>query len=109
MHRVLQVLEIQRIIFASIGLSNWDPEYPRTLARLARTCKAFHEVALAELWSKVPSLVPLVQVLGDSVVERASKGETDSSRPDEGSALYAWKKKRTIVSGDCFQWLGCIR
>ena len=61
MHLCLQVQEIFSNVVAHIPegddlhLENWDlglPEFGRrpTLAALARTCKAFHEIASARLW-----------------------------------------------------------
>ncbi|KAH7884927.1 hypothetical protein F5I97DRAFT_1928342 [Phlebopus sp. FC_14] len=74
MHRCLLVAEVTYLIFETIR--EWDdyPPYghePRwdrrigkaTLASLARTCRAFHELALDALWMKLDFLDPLLQLL----------------------------------------------
>ncbi|KIJ59274.1 hypothetical protein HYDPIDRAFT_33344 [Hydnomerulius pinastri MD-312] len=70
----LLLIEIITLIFEYVR--QWD-EYPpddievkwdrtmgkKTLASLARTCKAFHEPALDVLWMKLDSLDPLIKLL----------------------------------------------
>ena len=55
MHPLLQLDEIQRLIFKSLE--------PRDLARLARTCKAFFHTATDELWRTLRSFSPLLSCL----------------------------------------------
>lgn len=55
MHPLLQLDEIQRLIFKSLE--------PRDLARLAQTCKAFFHTATDELWKTIHSFSPFLSCL----------------------------------------------
>ncbi|KAH0826689.1 hypothetical protein J3R83DRAFT_5080 [Lanmaoa asiatica] len=60
MHGCLNIVEVQRAIFREI-----HPQYKglATLARLARTCRAFNSTALDVLWATLDSFVYLIQAL----------------------------------------------
>ena len=60
MHPCLNIVEVQREIFRDV---HHQPRGPATLARLARTCRAFNSVALDVLWATLDSFVYLVQCL----------------------------------------------
>ena len=55
MHSILRILELQRLIFTGCDR--------KSLPRLARTCKTFHETALDVLWRDDASIVSLLQVM----------------------------------------------
>ncbi|KAI0080120.1 hypothetical protein K474DRAFT_1658389 [Panus rudis PR-1116 ss-1] len=73
MHPALQVDEILSLILAHFALptirwldreSLWNTRtLKRTLAAAARTCRAFHDPALALLWEHQTSLMPLLKTL----------------------------------------------
>lgn len=76
MHRCLQVFEVISQIFSEIDGHVYDTRmrYPtrirhreaaalRTLAGLARTCRAFKEPALDVLWREIPDLFVLIKHL----------------------------------------------
>jgi hypothetical protein len=56
MHRCLSIVEVQRTIFREIYMD-------ASLARLARTCRAFNDSALDVLWETLESFTILVQCL----------------------------------------------
>ncbi|KAF8556819.1 hypothetical protein OG21DRAFT_1458543 [Imleria badia] len=60
MHRCLNIVEVQRVIFRQVY---YQLRGTGTLARLARTCRALHSVALDVLWASLDSFVYLVQCL----------------------------------------------
>lgn len=60
MHRCLNIVEVQRAIFREV---HRQPRGSATLARLARTCRAFNSAALDVLWATLESFVYLVQSL----------------------------------------------
>ena len=60
MHRCLNIVEAQREIFREV---HQQPKGSGTLARLARTCRAFNSVALDVLWVTLDSFMCLVQCL----------------------------------------------
>jgi hypothetical protein len=75
MHSCLQIQEVLTIIFQHISvpgipgtLSVWRKLGSSTLARLARTCKAFTEPALDNLWHYQTSLVPLILCLPQDAI-----------------------------------------
>lgn len=61
MHRCLNIVEVQRAIFHEVYHGRLKGS--ATLARLARTCRAFNSVALDVLWATLNSFVHLVQTL----------------------------------------------
>ncbi|KAF9225709.1 hypothetical protein BS17DRAFT_559394 [Gyrodon lividus] len=62
MHRCLSIVEVQRAIFHEI-YQQCEPKDHATLARLARTCRAFNGSALDVLWAALESFALLVQCL----------------------------------------------
>jgi hypothetical protein len=50
-----------------------SPGGKRSLARLARTCKAFKEPALDVLWRDLDSFVPLLTLLPNTLLKRARR------------------------------------
>lgn len=50
-----------------------SPNGRRSLARLARTCKAFKEPALNVLWRDLDSLVPLLSLLPNALMKRTRR------------------------------------
>lgn len=60
MHACLHIVEVQRIIFHEVY---YQPRGTGALARLARTCRAFNNVALDVLWETLDSFVWLIQCL----------------------------------------------
>jgi hypothetical protein len=56
-HRALSIPDIVYLVFDQVG------EDKSTLARSARCCKAFHNPALDMLWSDLPSVFPLWNLL----------------------------------------------
>lgn len=50
-----------------------SPGGKRSLARLARTCKAFKEPALDVLWRDLDSFVPLVTLFPNTLLKRARR------------------------------------
>ncbi len=95
MHIALNIAEIQCIIVECIG--NGDFESMRSLACLARTSKAFENVALKCLWSRQCSLVPLFRTLGDAIIEGPNHGK--AAKPQPASKLDL-KRTRAIVCSD---------
>ncbi|KAH6912243.1 hypothetical protein BKA70DRAFT_1184870 [Coprinopsis sp. MPI-PUGE-AT-0042] len=64
MHPCLKIPEILSNIFSDA----WCAQ--PTLARLARTCKIFHEPAIRQLWRKLPGFHPILKLLPENVVSR---------------------------------------
>ncbi|KAF8137589.1 hypothetical protein EV363DRAFT_1254472 [Boletus edulis] len=60
MHRCLNIVEVLRAIFREV---HHQSRGSATLARLARTCRAFNGVALDVLWATLDSFVYLIQCL----------------------------------------------
>jgi hypothetical protein len=60
MHRAFMIAETLQMIFV----------YPeqKSLSRLARTCRLFHNAAIPILWSSLDSLIPLWKLLPSNVV-----------------------------------------
>ncbi|KAG2346739.1 hypothetical protein BDR05DRAFT_958893 [Suillus weaverae] len=64
MHRLFLVHELLIIICEHLYDEDDIPNTSKeALARLARTCKAFHTVALNALWSNLDGVAPLIQCL----------------------------------------------
>ncbi|KAG1780815.1 hypothetical protein EV702DRAFT_1075949 [Suillus placidus] len=64
MHRLFLVHELLIIICEHLYDEDDIPNASKeALARLARTCKAFHAVALNALWSNLDGVAPLIQCL----------------------------------------------
>ncbi|KII89921.1 hypothetical protein PLICRDRAFT_29123 [Plicaturopsis crispa FD-325 SS-3] len=63
MHQCLQILDIIALIFAEVAADD-NTQSRATLAGLARSCRAFQEVALDLLWSKLTSVLPLLRSMG---------------------------------------------
>ncbi|KAH6912234.1 hypothetical protein BKA70DRAFT_1267054 [Coprinopsis sp. MPI-PUGE-AT-0042] len=61
MHRCLCIPEILDVIFSSFD--GWWRSTNRTLAMLARTCRAFYEPAIRALWRRLPGFEPIVKLL----------------------------------------------
>ncbi|KIJ06202.1 hypothetical protein PAXINDRAFT_92362 [Paxillus involutus ATCC 200175] len=66
MHRCLQIREILLEVFELVFTS--ENPYPE-LARLARTCRSFHEPAIDLLWYEQPSLLPLVMCFPREILD----------------------------------------
>ncbi|KAF8064826.1 hypothetical protein FPV67DRAFT_1781909 [Lyophyllum atratum] len=85
MHRALAIPEVLRTIFMTMGTQIWPTQtYPwwdipnssdhtqyrsqdssrAALANSARTCKGFAEPALDALWETLPSIIPLLSIVG---------------------------------------------
>jgi F-box-like len=62
MHRCLYIPEILDVIF-SLFDGRWEAD---TLARLSRTCRAFHDPAIRLLWRHLPGFEPIVTLLPSS-------------------------------------------
>lgn len=60
MHRCLNIVEVQRTILREVYC---QPRGSVTLARIARTCRAFNSTALDVLWASLDSFVYLIQSL----------------------------------------------
>lgn len=77
MHQCLQTLDLIVLIFTEIAN---EPRIfkssRRDLARLARTCRAFHEVALDLLWEEQRGMLPLLRCMAPDLwdEERRSMG-----------------------------------
>ncbi|KAG1878651.1 hypothetical protein C8R48DRAFT_648581 [Suillus tomentosus] len=68
MHRLFLVHELLVIICEHLYDEDDIPNASKeALARLARTCKAFHAVALNALWSNLDGVAPLIQCLSTEV------------------------------------------
>ncbi|KIJ14707.1 hypothetical protein PAXINDRAFT_115738 [Paxillus involutus ATCC 200175] len=64
MHRCLGIEEVQRAIFRKVNcLPSSSKVHRVTLARLARTCRAFNSSALDVLWERLESFTVLIQCL----------------------------------------------
>lgn len=64
MHRLFLVHELFMIIWEHLYDEDDIPGASKVvLARLARTCKTFHAVALNALWSNLDGIAPLIQCL----------------------------------------------
>ncbi|KIK85210.1 hypothetical protein PAXRUDRAFT_152758 [Paxillus rubicundulus Ve08.2h10] len=64
MHRCLSITEVRRAIFREVYHQPTSTNKDRlTVARLARTCRAFNGSALDVLWAILESFTPLVQCL----------------------------------------------
>jgi hypothetical protein len=53
----------------------------RTVARLARTCKAFNEPAMDVLWSELDSFLPLIGLFPGYIMKRAKRPGLGLVRP----------------------------
>ncbi|GJE99663.1 hypothetical protein PsYK624_159340 [Phanerochaete sordida] len=62
-----------------------SPGGKRSLARLARTCKAFKEPALDVLWRDLDSFVPLVTLFPNTLLKRARRPGLGFVRQPEGA------------------------
>lgn len=72
MHQVLKIVEVQLQIFENLMLMCEEP----TVARLARTCRAFEETALDLLWEVQRDLWPLLEcVLPAAMMQQVRVGE----------------------------------
>ncbi|EMD32899.1 hypothetical protein CERSUDRAFT_118343 [Gelatoporia subvermispora B] len=71
MHRALETNDILHHIFWALGhfpgdkgyLEARDPGVISTLACAVRVCKAWSDPALARLWARMNSLLPLLRIL----------------------------------------------
>lgn len=57
------------------------PNGDRTVARLARTCKAFNEPAVDVLWKELDSLLPLIGLFPTYIMKRARRPDLGLVRP----------------------------
>ena len=57
------------------------PNGSRTVARLARTCKAFNEPAMDVLWSELDSFLPLIGLFPGYIMKRARRPGLGLVRP----------------------------
>lgn len=57
------------------------PNGGRSIARLARTCKAFNEPAVNVLWNELDSLLPLIGLFPSSIMKRPKRPELGLVRP----------------------------
>ena len=57
------------------------PNGSRTVARLARTCKAFNEPAMDVLWSELDSFLPLIGLFPGYIMKRAKRPSLGLVRP----------------------------
>ncbi|KII95729.1 hypothetical protein PLICRDRAFT_227127 [Plicaturopsis crispa FD-325 SS-3] len=71
MHPCLNVLDIVLLIFTEIAQGDLSLRTVsrRTLARLARTCRAFQAVALDLLWKEQTSMLPLLRCIAPDIWE----------------------------------------
>lgn len=81
MHRVFIIQEILSYILEPFRLASKDVqdakgrnEARHALAALARTSKLFHEPSLNYLWETMPSVVPIVLLLSDSISQVGLRG-----------------------------------
>lgn len=84
MHRALQIPELVELTFAQ--LISLPVEFHRndkgTLARAARTCRAWTEIALTRLWGEMNTLAPLFRLLGPLKITKTLQND------DEEPFLY---------------------
>ena len=57
------------------------PNGSRTVARLARTCKAFNEPAVNVLWNELDSFLPLIGLFPGYIMKRARRPALGLVRP----------------------------
>jgi len=87
MHRVLLIQEALHLIFCFLKSEAWGPEANRTLACLARTCRAFQDPALDVLWEHVFTLDTILRCLPtDALI----KSDTTSGRGGPAQATGSW-------------------
>lgn len=74
------------------------PNGSRTVARLARTCKAFQEPATKVLWSELDSFLPLIGLFPAYILKKPRMPHLGLVRP-VSHALSRWRKVAiTIVA-----------
>ncbi|KAI0360763.1 hypothetical protein OH77DRAFT_1586308 [Trametes cingulata] len=83
MHRCIFIDEIFRNITEELFLMHWHD----ALAKLARTCKALHEVVLPVLWRRLEDLRPLERLVGRVVgVRELPENSHEDPPPTVGRA-----------------------
>ncbi|EIW77763.1 hypothetical protein CONPUDRAFT_156948 [Coniophora puteana RWD-64-598 SS2] len=76
MHKVFYIREVVDMIFREVRGCPWTEQHPtRALAILARTCRAFHDVALNMLWEELDDLSPLIRSLPEDVYSKQSSSK----------------------------------
>ena len=87
-HRALHVEDIIRDILEELAISENVADSTvrrRTLAHLARTCKTLSPFATEVLWRNLPSLLPVLALLGPWRLELAARPEEWRLRPTVGT------------------------
>ncbi|KII95721.1 hypothetical protein PLICRDRAFT_227065 [Plicaturopsis crispa FD-325 SS-3] len=97
MHRCLETFDTIVLIFSDIARSK-DPDAARTtLARLARTCRAFHEVALDLLWEEQTDILPLLRCMPPDLWEvEASHARSPKWMLRRPIRLTDWQRCRQL-------------
>ncbi|KAI9062613.1 hypothetical protein FKP32DRAFT_814058 [Trametes sanguinea] len=91
------------LVYRRKGDTEMDIQRTRTLAGLARVCKAFSEPALKVLWSQLYSSLPLFRVLPtlckaeENVVVRGFEGGSLYHLQDADVNPYHWDRIRTYA------------
>ncbi|OCH94728.1 hypothetical protein OBBRIDRAFT_788977 [Obba rivulosa] len=73
----------------------------RSLARLARTCKAFKEPALDLLWRDLDSITPLIGLFPNTLLKRARRpglGQAKNPEPAEWERVLAYGERVRSIS-----------
>lgn len=87
-HRALHIEDIVRRIVDELVVSDNNADGSirrRTLVHLARTCKLLSPFALEIMWRNLPSLLPVLALLGPWQLELAARPEEWRLRPTVGT------------------------
>ncbi|TCD62847.1 hypothetical protein EIP91_006360, partial [Steccherinum ochraceum] len=83
-----------------------SPNGRRSLARLARTCKAFKEPALNVLWRELDSFVPLLALFPNALMKRSRRpglGLSKTPEPADWERLLAYADRvRSITYNEAY-------
>ena len=105
MHQVLQVDELLTAILSSTDVSS------ATLCVAARTCRAFHAVALRLIWRSLDGFTPLLNLFPNELVLFHSSGETvrviqlDDNTILKASAYSDLAVHRALGTGTVFYFI----
>lgn len=83
-----------------LGIIQDTPNGSRTVARLARTCKAFNEPAMDVLWNELDSFLPLIGLFPGYIMKRARRPGLGLVRP-----ISSYPIQHTKLTDDAFCFL----
>ncbi|KAJ7438266.1 hypothetical protein B0H11DRAFT_2293922 [Mycena galericulata] len=88
MHRCLKISEVLRMVFAELGSDKVPSEGRVALGRLARSCRAFSDPALDELWSSQADLLPLLKCVVNVWDDRRARNPFYDEAEDSDGEMF---------------------